>query len=184
MQNTTVIAKFRAALPSLVEWINATIAAHETQAKPFSSIWFRSIPKFVPKDLLDRARVVYLPTVPRPPLTSLGIPELAEFERFQLDGITFRDMVFMKLRKSNAEDLHLHELVHVAQWDLLGDERFLLAYGVGLLQKGYRSSPLEEMAYLYQGLLTNEKLTTAMMSDVRLRTERLWSEVAPLVSGS
>ena len=184
MKIELVIGQFREFLPSLVEWIARTITAHEEQAKSFASLRFPNIPRYVPRDLLERARVVYLPAVPQPPMLSLGIPQLADFTKMALDGITFRDMVFVKLRKSNSEDLHLHELVHVAQWDLLGVERFLLAYGIGLAQKGYRSSPLEEMAYMYQTQFTRGILRADMMDDVRMRTNRVWTEVSPLLGPS
>lgn len=46
------------------------------------------------------------------------------------------------------ESLHFHELVHVVQWQHLGPERFIMAYALGhLLSGGYRTNPLEEMAY-------------------------------------
>ena len=35
-----------------------------------------------------------------------------------------------------TESLCCHELVHVVQWDRLGVDRFLLAYGIGLVQSG------------------------------------------------
>jgi hypothetical protein len=43
--------------------------------------------------------------------------------------------------------LHFHELIHIVQWRLLGPERFLAAYAAGLETSGYRTSPLECMAY-------------------------------------
>jgi hypothetical protein len=33
------------------------------------------------------------------------------------------------------------------QWDFLGEDKFLMAYGMGLLAQGYIDSPLERMAY-------------------------------------
>ena len=46
------------------------------------------------------------------------------------------------------ESLHFHELVHVVQWQHLGPERFIMAYALGhLISGGYRTNPLEAMAY-------------------------------------
>jgi hypothetical protein len=48
--------------------------------------------------------------------------------------------------------LHLHELIHVVQWKMLGAERFVAAYTDGLEHCGYRDSPLEAMTYDAQAI--------------------------------
>ena len=96
--------------------------------------------------------------VPFPPLSRMGLPELEQMENMSMDGITYVDTFFINhLRQT--ESLHFHELVHVVQWERLGVDNFLLAYGVGLMQSGdlyqtfedvYLNSPLEQMAYSLQ----------------------------------
>jgi len=53
----------------------------------------------------------------------------------------------MFLSHSNSTRVYFHELIHVVQWRLLGPEKFLALYAVGLETQGYRNSPLEVMAY-------------------------------------
>jgi hypothetical protein len=38
----------------------------------------------------------------------------------------------------------------VLQWKYLGMDKFLFCYGLGLLEYGYRHSPLEVMAYNHE----------------------------------
>lgn len=57
------------------------------------------------------------------------------------------DTYFVLWQEAERESLHFHELVHVVQWQVLGPERFLARYADGLERHGYRTSPLEVMAY-------------------------------------
>jgi hypothetical protein len=174
------VAKFRDALPHVVQWIDATVAKHEAQAVPVSSLGFKRLPLYFPTDLLERAKVVCFHPIPRPPLSELGLPELSSFEQLNLVGITFRNTCFLD-PSHRTEGLHFHELVHVLQWEQLGPERFLLAYGVGLVRFGYKNSPLEQMAYVFQGNFDRGYPLPTLLSEIRSRTERVWSEVAPLL---
>ena len=134
-------------LPLIVRWIDDTLAMHATRARPVTDFGFKRLPQYYPADLLRRAKVVALPAVPAPPLTALGLPEFADFERGNYSGITFKDTYFVDENRATDESLHFHELVHVIQWQRLGVEKFLLAYAAGLISHGYRNSPLEAMAY-------------------------------------
>lgn len=80
----------------------------------------------------------------------MGLAEFAEFEQTSFDGITYKDTYFIRKDHAGDEFIHFHELVHVIQWRELGVEAFLLAYAKGLLELGYRNSPLEGMAYRHQ----------------------------------
>lgn len=78
----------------------------------------------------------------------MGLPEFGDFEAMEAAGITYLDTFFVRKDAAHEESLHFHELVHVVQWQHLGAERFLLAYALGhLVSGGYRSNPLEVMAY-------------------------------------
>lgn len=174
------VAKFRDALPQVMQCIDATVAGHEAQAVPVSSLGFKRLPQYFPIDLLGRGKVVCVHPIPRPPLSKLGLPELASFEQLNLVGITFRDTIFLN-PSHRTEGLHFHELVHVLQWDQLGPENFLLAYGVGLLRFGYQKSPLEQMAYLFQANFDRGYPLPSLLSEIRSRTASAWNEVAPLL---
>jgi hypothetical protein len=79
--------------------------------------------------MFERARMVLVDRTPYPPVSQFGLPEFAAFERRSFDGITFKSTFFVV-----GDRLQFHELVHVVQWARLGVDRFLLAYGLGLLQ--------------------------------------------------
>lgn len=110
------------------------------------SLGFARLPAYFPARLLASVRVVEVADVPIPPLTALGLPELADFEGITPNGITFPDTLFVKGSHARDESLFFHELVHAVQWQYLGPEKFLLAYAIGLLQ-GYHTNPVEIMAY-------------------------------------
>lgn len=64
------------------------------------------------------------------------------------DGITYRDMYFLKRGLGTDESLHFHELVHIIQWQVLGPEHFILAYALGhVAGGGYLNNPFEKIAF-------------------------------------
>ena len=77
----------------------------------------------------------------------MGLTRFAGFVRGNTDGITYIDTIFLKQTQSESENVYFHELIHIFQSDLLGPDRFLLAYANGLECFGYRQSPLEAMAH-------------------------------------
>jgi hypothetical protein len=78
--------------------------------------------------------------VPLPPLSRLGFPEFSSLEQMPAAGITLQDTIFID-RQQHSESICFHELVHVIQWDTLGVDYFLLAYGAGLSKLGYWNCP-------------------------------------------
>ena len=135
-------------LPEIRGWIDDTLNTHKAQARPVRSYEFKRLPLFYSAKLLRETQVVEVARVPVPPLTRMGFPEFAEFENGDHDGITYRSTYFIKSNQVSEESLHLHELVHVLQWQHLDVDRFLMAYAVGYLKAhGYRWNPLETMAY-------------------------------------
>jgi hypothetical protein len=90
--------------------------------------------------------MVLVSQTPFPPVSQFGLPEFGEHERRVFDGITFKNTFFVVDGRQTLR-LQFHELVHTVQWARLGVDRFLLAYGFGLLKYGYEQSPLEKMAY-------------------------------------
>jgi hypothetical protein len=141
------VEKLLSKMPDIVSWVESTLAAHVAETRPVASFGFRRLPDFYTLQFLAATRVVVVETVPVPPLSALGLPELAAFEQGDYGGITFKDTYFVKASEAFRESLHFHELVHVVQWAHLGVERFLTAYAAGLATQGYRNSPLEVMAY-------------------------------------
>lgn len=139
--------EFRAVYPLLFSWIQKTLVQSAPAAHLVSSLGFRRLPGYYGDGILSRAKVVVVPKVPVPPLSSMGLSRFSEFERLDMSGITYLDTYFVRADHAGFESLHFHELVHVIQWRLLGPERFLAAYADGLERFGYRNSPLEAGAY-------------------------------------
>jgi hypothetical protein len=141
------LEELTAKLPLVKKWIEDTLTSHAPQARTVASYRFARLPQFYPEALLTTAKVVVVDRVPVPPLTDIGLPEFAEFVNGDYAGITYKDTYFLRTEAVMNESTHFHELVHVVQWQHLGVEGFLMAYGQGLAQFGYIDSPLEQMAY-------------------------------------
>jgi len=139
--------EFQELYPPLLNWLRATLTAHAGMAQAVASRAFSRLPLYFSKETLASTKVVLVNWVPRPPLSKMGLTRFVEFERGDLDGITYLDTFFLKQAHSKNEAIHFHELIHVVQWRLLGPDRFLYSYANGLERFGYRQSPLEVMAY-------------------------------------
>jgi hypothetical protein len=94
-------------------------------------------------------------------------------------GITFKDTYFIQTGEA-SESLHFHELVHVAQWKVLGVDNFLRAYGAGLVMYGYEDSPLEKMAYSLQREFDEGRQHQDLLATIEARTQAIWTQVAPV----
>ena len=182
MNELDLIRKFRSILPAVIEWIDVTLAENKPNAVSVAGLDFPRIGKILPADLLGRARVVVMTgKVPFPPLSRMGLPEFKQMEDMQMTGITYKDTFFVN-HHHQTESLHFHELVHVAQWERLGVNNFLLAYGAGLMQFGYRDSPLEKMAYSLQTAFDRGVLPANTIQLVQQDTDAIWNGVASLFS--
>ena len=137
-------------LPLVKQWINMTLTAHAPYAKPMLDYGFQEIPKYFSQETLSSAKVIIADKVPMPPLSQMGLSQLGGFENGNYAGVTYLDTYFLVPQVARSESTHFHELCHVVQWKCLGLDKFLMAYAIGLLQHGYRNSPLEVMAYEYQ----------------------------------
>jgi hypothetical protein len=146
------MTELRQVLPIARMWIGDLLGRHRHAAKSVTSFGFKRLPDYFRKETLERARVVLVDAVPKPPLTAWGLAEMADFEAQEDDGITFENLYFLKHSCATDESLHLHELIHTIQWQVLGIEQFLLAYAQGhLASGGYAGNPLERIAFDLQG---------------------------------
>ena len=98
-----------------------------------------------------------------------------------MDCITYVDTIFVNYLQK-TESLFFHELVHVVQWERLGVDNFLLAYGIGLMKFGYQDSPLEQMAYFLQDHFDRGTLDLGVIELIRQGTDVIWRDVASLLS--
>jgi hypothetical protein len=176
-----LMEKFQSALPVVRKWIDGVLEDHREQASPVINLGFHKLQKVFPLELLEKARVVIVTgRVPFPPLSRMGLHELSEMEDMPAAGITYKDTFFIN-RTHQSENVHFHELVHVVQWERLGVDRFLLAYGAGLIEFGYRESPLEEMAYSLERSFSRGDPPGNIVHFIGQKTDEIWNGVAPMV---
>jgi hypothetical protein len=124
--------------------------------------------------------MVLVSQTPFPPVSQFALPEFGEHERRAFDGITFKNTFFVVDGRQTLR-LQFHELVHTVQWAKLGVDRFLLAYGFGLLQYGYEQSPLEKMAYGLEQQFVSGSLPKDLVRFIEDRSDAVWNQVAPIV---
>ncbi len=161
-------------LPEVRTWIDRTLAAHATLARPVASLGFPRLGSHYSADLLASALVIPVAKVPIPPLASMGLTGFDEFENLDAAGITYLNSFFVRHGYERDESLHFHELVHVVQWQHLGPERFIMAYALGhLLSGGYRTNPLEVMAYDLQARFDANTPAFDVASIVRPELDRV-----------
>jgi hypothetical protein len=180
MNPSDVLRKLHSLMPLVRKWIEATLAANQKHAIPLFNLASPQLRKLLPLELLMRAKaVVVTGKVPFPPLSSMGLPEFSQMENMDMAGVTYKDMIFVN-QHHQTDSIYFHELVHVVQWERLGVNDFLLAYGAGLLQFGYEASPLEAMAYSLQASYDRGKLPKDTIELIKQRTGVIWSSVSAL----
>jgi hypothetical protein len=178
MNQLDLIRKFHSILPMVREWIESTLQKHSANTTPVSNLSFSRIESVLPVELLDKAKVVVVKgALPFPPLSRMGLPELSQMEDMEMAGITYKDTFFVR-HPYQTESLHFHELVHVVQWEELGADNFLLAYGAGFIQFGYHDSPLEKMAYSFQDMFVSGTLPADTVELIRQQTNAIWNTVS------
>ena len=177
-----IINKFHSALPVLRNWIEDLLESNKENTTSVINLNFPRINQIFLNDLLERAKVVTVADkVPFPPLSHIGLHELSGMEQMPIAGITYKDTFFVN-QNNLSESLHFHELIHVVQWERLGVDNFLFAYGVGLMQFGYEKSPLEQMAYTLQRSFEMGTIPNGIIDLIYQQTDDIWSQVEPLVS--
>ena len=137
-------------LPFVLDWIQQTLETHAGERRAVLSFKFSRLAHYFSAGLLKTASVVTADRLPVPPLTALGLREFSDFENQPISGITYMDTYFLQRAAATDESLHFHELVHVIQWQVLGQKDFLSMYAAGLAEHGYRNCALESMAYDHQ----------------------------------
>lgn len=174
-----IIEKFRKLLPVVRAWIQKTLSDSKDDAVSLNYFGYSKLSKHYPNNILDKVKIVTVAKLPSPPLAAFGLPELSDFETMSGDGITYLDTIFVR-EGQMSESLCFHELVHVVQWATLRMDDFILAYGVGLAQFGYKDSPLEEMAYGFQEAFDRGETLPNLVGEIRHRTNGIWGQVASL----
>jgi len=102
---------------------------------------------FYPTQFLEDSYFVVAPEIPKPDFPELRDMGLGEFIDMQVNGVTYMNTYYLSQNNINNFRLHFHELVHVAQWGLVGAANFIGRYISEIQRYGYHAAPLEEMAY-------------------------------------
>lgn len=158
-------------LPLLQNWVDETIEKSGDGDKVPSEIYDR-LKVYFPTKLLEKARVICCSSCPKVPLEEFGISLTAtQFpDSSSAAGLTLKDRYFVRYDQMERASLHFHELVHVVQWEILGPQAFIALYTLGLLESGYRKSPLEEMAYKFtEQFEKNRPLNVPLLVKEKLR---------------
>jgi len=145
-----IFGQLRQTLPDARKWIDHYVEAHAHLAVPVAELGFGRLSQYFYQNRLSTSKAVKVDRVQVPPLSKMGLPYFTDFEETTFTGITYMNTFFLAPPVHNCESTHFHELIHVAQWDVLGPDLFLMVYAVGLLALGYEDSPLERMAYELQ----------------------------------
>lgn len=150
--------------------------AHSNDARSVHALKNPRLAASFPEDLLRGTKFVIVDAIDYPPLERLGIPEFKDRTSETRRGVTFKDTYFLQ-RGSDSEDLHFHELVHVVQWQRLGPNRFLLAYGIELATYGDRDGPLESIAYSLQQKFYEGFFVKRLTEHVEVQADLAWAKV-------
>ena len=172
-----LLNSFQQVLPHVIDWIDAYILDHRDKATSVSDLNYTRLGDYFLTELLDHSSVVFVDRVILPPLSKMGLPFFAEFEQTPYSGITYKDTFFLAPDAHNRESTWFHEMVHIIQWDELKPEPFLITYAIGLLNKGYRDSPLEAMAYDLQEIFDRQKTIPDLELLIRNNTRRIAESV-------
>lgn len=180
-QHIDLIGRFSRVLPTIESWIDDILTSYADQVTPLTDLDHDRLKDYYSQDRLQNTLVIGVNQCPMPPLTIMGLPELAGFENMVVDGITYRDRFFVK-HGSMVEKLFFHELVHIIQWDQLSPPSFLLAYGIGLMLYSYAESPLEQIAYQYQARFERGEEIHDVEGKVRRHAQNFWDQqTAPIL---
>ena len=171
------LSAIKTLLPGMIEWVETTKSIHRENSKPISEFDLPHVALYFSDELLSKVQIVLIDQLPIPPLSSLGMTELADFENADSRAITLDRMYFIKPSFANDEEIHFHELIHVLQWQILGMEKFLLIYGLGLLQFGYSENPLEVMARKYTELCLLKEKNLNLVESITTDLDKISSEM-------
>lgn len=160
-------------------WIAELEHRHRPHARPLDAAERRALAGFFDPSLLDRARLWRVEGIDNPDFFSLftdsGRPLPIDFRR--ITGLALVDTVLVVASRARPGTrgwlpLVFHELVHLAQVEVLGERGHVADYVRGWASHGfrYRTIPQEEQAYeLAARFAAAPERVFAVMPEVRRR---------------
>jgi hypothetical protein len=130
----------------VLDWVEAQEKYALDQGTPLSSEALndaRAAGVHTPENI----RVCVVPHIPQPehPRIKQLAAELGLITP-QTVAITFGFGILVRAEQSHARETLVHECVHVAQYEKLGVEDFLMQYVVQVFKNGYDNAPMEREA--------------------------------------
>ena len=173
--NHELVTRLRYALPRIRDWISRYVESTAKDAVTVASLAIPHLARCFPTGHLESTRVLIVDAICYPPLEKFRLGEFKTFTEIPWSGITYDDIYFLR-RDAACPALHFHELVHVVQYQRLGVERFLWAYSLDLLLRGYKASLLEMMAYDLQLEFEHAIYRRSLVEDIERRTDVIWQQ--------
>lgn len=137
-------------------WVLSRRRRYRRSGHPLSEDQLHALAPWFGRPLLESVRIARVERIENPLVYSL-LPLIggrAPMDLGMVSGMAFADTIVLSSPKRgiNQESLLFHELVHVAQYELLGVHPFVLEYLRGWLNAGrdYFSIPLEQQAFALQ----------------------------------
>lgn len=133
-------------LTRIDQWIDATNEKYFSQRTSCAQFTHVFAGSFKP-EFLQQAYFVIVDDIPRPEIPELREMGFGDYLNRDFTGICYKDIYYIK--RGHEQDLyrHFHELVHVAQWQILGALPFINRYMTELQLYGYDNAPMERIAY-------------------------------------
>ena len=131
--------------PAYHHWVDDLLAKHELSARQVADYGFQRLPQFFNPQTFAVAKCVEVDSLPKIPWHEFGL-SVPEGMDVNFDGITFRNTYFIKRGEAFREFLHFHEMVHVVQWQTLGNDLYPLIYALEAFKGNYETNVLEVMA--------------------------------------
>ena len=131
--------------PAYHRWVDDLLAKHELSARLVTTYEFQRLPQYFNQQILAVTKCVEVDSVPKIPWHEFGL-SVPEGMDTNFDGITFRNIYFIIRGEAFRESLHFHEMVHVVQWQTLGNDLYPLIYALEAFKGNYETNVLEVMA--------------------------------------
>jgi hypothetical protein len=114
-------------IQKIEDWIDETNVAFVAQRNS-CSLFEALFDGFYSPDFLRKSYFVLVDDIPRPDFPELRQIGMGDFIDMSVAGITYKNTYYILRELEHDLNLHFHELVHAAQWNLLGTQNLINRY--------------------------------------------------------
>lgn len=158
----------QAMVERIESWIESTNRRYQAHRVP-CSIMAETFRGFYSAELLARSYFVPVPELPKPEFFELRAAGMGDFLDRPFRGITYNNTYYLLAEHAGDMSLHFHELVHVAQWQLIGVSNFIRRYIDEIQKHGYDRAPLEVMSFELEEMFVSRKDPVDVVAYVKQR---------------